>query len=423
MDEGRQAMETRRAVIILMFVSGALASCTSDRRGDEPDPATFHWPMGIVADPSGEYVYVVSTNFDTGETGSTVVPVSVETHEILAGSAIEIGSFAGEIVIAGSDGIGEAGFVAVREDELIEYFLIDWQAALEGGAEVPVLDCGTVPDEEGGLARCEDGHGVQGIGEPEELLGSHRDPYALALGSDPVGGGVWLYSGSIVDGTFSVMEVDEDMTPNPGVAVELESGLHSIIEGPVVDGRRRVYVTNRMVNALHVLEVWKEGGSPRINVLDALQVAQVSSTGDFFRGIAMSNGGQALYIAFRSPPGLVVIDLDEDGNAGLRGIVPLGEFPAGVAVSVTDHPGRELVYVTDYLGDAVFCVDPVSLDVVDRILVDEGPYGIEVVRNDGLGVHRAYITAFEDDTVNVIDLDEESDTWHEIVAVIPQPEE
>ncbi|NOZ02959.1 MAG: hypothetical protein GXP54_13880, partial [Deltaproteobacteria bacterium] len=368
--------------------------------------------MGIAADPAGDYVYVVSTNFDAGKTGSTVVPVSVETNEILAGSAIEIGSFAGEIAVAEQDGVGVVGYVAVREGDVIEYFDIDRSSG------VPVLRCGPRPDD-GSLALCDAGHEVEPIGAPQDLIGTHKDPFALALGASPDGGDRWLYSGSIVDGTFSVLPLGHDMKPVPGQAVKLEAGLHSIVEGPVIDGHRRVYASNRMTNALHVLDVWSEAGVPRIRVLDALQVAQVSASGNFFRGLALSKDKRTLYAAFHSPASLAVIDIDAEGNADMRGLIPLGESPAGVAVAHDDGSGEDRVYVTDYMGDSVYSVDPMAMDVVGRTFVNEGPYGITIVRNKGLNLHRAYVTCFEEGKVDVIDVDPTSDTYDTVVAVIP----
>lgn len=394
----------------------AVLSCTSDRRGDTPDPGRFHWPMGLAVDPGGDYVYVVSTNFDAAQTGSVVVPVSLETHEVLGDSAVEVGSFAGEIAIAGKDGVGVAGYVAIREDDLLEHFTIDRSSG------VPVLRCGEEP-EEGELARCDTVHALEPIGQPEDLVGLHTDPFALALGSDPVDGSRWLYSGSIADGTFAVMALGKDLAPNPGHAVRLDVGLHSVVEGAVVDDRRRVYVSNRFVNALHVVEVWSENGIPNIRVLDTLQVAQVAATGDYFRGIALSNDGRTLYGAFRSPSGLVVVDLDDSGKATLRGIVPLGQSPAGVAVTAATEPGMERVYVTDYMGDAVYCVDPFSMSVTDRIFVDSGPYSIAILPHPTLKTQRAYVVSFEDGKLDVIDLDPASDTWHQVIARIPEEED
>lgn len=397
----------------LLVVIAIVISCTSDRRGVTPDPSVFYWPMGIAVDPAGDYVYVVSTNFDAEKTGSIVVPVSVETNEILAESAVEFGSFGGEIVIAARDGIGATGYVTVREGDMLVYFEIDRSSG------VPVLRCGPEP-EEGSLAQCDPGHLVEPIGAPEDLVGVHDDPFALALGTSHDGNESWLYSGSIIDGTLAVMPLGKDLNPVSGTGIELEPGLHSIVEGPVVDGRRRVFASNRMANALHVLDVWREEGSIRIRVLDALQMPQVAASGNFFRGMALSGDGRTLYSAFQSPPGLVVVDLDDEGDAELRGIIPLGEFPAGVAIVEGNLPGTELVYVTDFMGNAVYCVDPLAMDVADRIHLDSGPYGITVVHNPILHVHRLYVTSFEDARLDVIDVDPASQTFNQVIAALPE---
>lgn len=387
------------------LVLAVFTACASQPRGEAVDPTRLDWPIGVALDPAGDLLYVVSSNFDAGRTGSTVLPIRLDTLEPLPGSAVEVGSFAGEIAVAaGEDGRGAMGYVAVRDGDQVEFFAVD------RSGETPVLQCG----DEGGtpVPRCDPAHRVSSAGSPEELVGQDRDPFALGLGESPDARSRWLYVGSILDGTLSILPLDAGLAPRPGTAVLLSPGLHSVADGPVVAGRRRLYVSNRLSNAIHVVDVTEDGHDVVARVMDSLAVGQVSSTGDYFRGLAMSRDRRTLYAAFRSPASLVVLDIAPDGEVGLRGLVPLHGDPAGVAVA--GSAGRERVYVTDFSGDSVYCVDPSVLDVVDRIPVDAGPYGI-VISGSG----RAFVTAFEDHRVVVVDVDEGSPTWHQVVARVP----
>ncbi len=389
----------------LLFMTVFLAACASQRRGEAVDPTRLDWPIGVALDPSGDLLYVVSSNFDAGRTGSTVIPIRLDTLQPLPASAVEVGSFAGEIAVAaGPDGRGAMGYVAVRDGDEVEFF------AVERSGEVPALRCGDGKP----VPRCDPEHRVSPVRPGESL--EARDPFALGLGESSDSRSRWLYVGSILDGTFAVLPLDAHLVPQHGTAVVLSPGLHSVVDGPVVAGRRRVYVSNRLSNAIHVVDVSEDHEGVHARVMDSLAVGQVSSSGDYFRGLAMSADRRTLYAAFRSPASLVVLDVAQDGQVGLRGLVPLHGGPAGVAV--LRSPRGDRIYVTDFSGDSVYCVDPVALEVLDRIPVDAGPYGI-AISGEGTGPHRAFVTAFEDHRVVVLDVDESSPTWHQVVARVP----
>ena len=143
---------------------------------------------------------------------------------------------------------------------------------------------------------------------------------------------------------------------------------------------------------------------------------QVSSTGDYFRGMALSKGKRLLYAASRSPASLVVFDVLEDGTLSLRGAVPLHGSPAEVAIAPGATPGDEIVYVADYHDDGLYAVDPRAMAVVARIQVGEGPYGVAVQDDPAIGPRRAYVALFEENGLSVVDLDPASSTYHTEIA-------
>ena len=246
------------------------------------------------------------------------------------------------------------------------------------------------------------------------------DPYALALGEGAPNGGRLLYVGSIQDGVFSVLTLDDTLTPKVNSAVVLASGLHSIVEGPVVDGRRRVYVSNRYSPLIHVVDVdcSEAGQACELVVQSAIGISQVTSSGDYYRGLAISKDKRTLYAAHRSPASLAVFDVAEDGTVTERGLLALQGAPANVAL-LSREPGQsDLVYITDYSGDSLYCVDPETMNVVDHIYVGDGPYGIAILKDVTRTLQRAYVTNFEEDSLSVVDLDPDSPTWHQEIARI-----
>ena len=430
-------MQHRSVALAFAASALALASCAGADRGSAVDPTVFHYPTGITLDPGGDWLYVVSTNFDDQYHGGTVLPISLAAFDqllptalsgapgepprvpltdpkILPPSAIEIHSFGGDVAIqAGIDGKGAEGFVAARGGDVVEFFGITRKAGK------PILDCGAGD----GVVQCGSDHQIgltwnDPLGLADPLPG--RDPFALTLGLG-LGNGAAdspetrvAYAGSILDGTVALLKLDAEFQPTLVNVVSLLPGIHSIVEGPLVAGRRVVYVSNRLSNVIHVVELARDGSSNLVLAgRDALSVPEVSSSGDYFRGIALSRDQRRLYAACRSPTSLAVFDVDATGAATLRGLVPLHGAPSMVAVG--DEGGSERVFVTDFAGAGVYVVDPAGMDVTDRIAVGPGPYGIVLAEQPP----RAFITLFEDNSLSVVDLgDSGSATFHTEIARI-----
>lgn len=381
---------------LMIFALGF--SCLSSKRETNPNPTKLHFPIGIGVDPNQDYIYVVSTNFDMGYTGGVVVPISVETDEILASSAIEVGSFGGDIIIHGEDGIGKAGFLAIRDEDAIQFFKIK----REDGK--PILVC-----KEGngkGLMKCDQEHTITEGKDPvtQKKLLPGRDLFGLAAG-ELIGGEKLLFSASILDGTLTVLSLSEEMIPKIEATLQVVKGLHSVVVGRLIDKRLFLYVTSRLNNMIGIVSVWKEEGVIKANLEASIILPQVTSSQDYFRGAAISSDGKLMFTAYRSPPSLVVFRIEDDGMLTLRGLIPLHGGPAEVAVAKGDG---DLVYVTDFQGDGVYCIDPETMMVIDRIPVGWGPYGIGLVENRTLGIYRAYVTLFEEHGISIIDIDRKS---------------
>lgn len=108
----------------------ALLSCTNQAPGISPDPTLIHYPTGIAVHPSGKYLYVANSNFDLAFTGGTVmvfhtdeskeievdragIKTKIKTLELMQGATVEIGSFAGQLLL---NKAGTRAYVAIRQD-------------------------------------------------------------------------------------------------------------------------------------------------------------------------------------------------------------------------------------------------------------------------------------------------------------------
>ncbi len=377
-----------------------LAACGS-MRGEVPDFKAFSYPTAVVADPSGDTVYVVSTNFDSRWQYGWVSPIDARTSTILDAGAVETGSFAGEPAFSvETDAVRMV--LPVRDDNSV--VLID---RTTDGVGVPALSCGDAGDD--GRRRCDGDSSIplDGLAKDEDGEDIEADdPYAVAIGAPVVvpgdAGGPDtlerpLYVGSLQYGTVLLFSMKEGGKPVYQGYQVLQEGLHTLIEWPLSDDERVLLASTRLGNSIHVVRVRHAGGTWSARVDRSLVLPVSTSTGDYVRGMALSKRGPVVYAAYRAPSSLAILDLAADGRPSLRQLVALGGEPSGVAVHAPDG-GPELVYVTDFGGDAVYVVDPSIPAVVDRFLVGQGPYGIAIAAD------RAFVANFEDQDVSVVPL-------------------
>lgn len=408
---------TGSAVVAALAVA-FLGACSDTTRADRPDPAEFHFPTAVVADPAGAWVYVVSSNFDSLYTGGTIVPIDVASRTVVPAGAVEVGSFAGELaLVPGADGRGAGAYLALRDDDALLHLDLAWSD--EGQ---PSFRCAAQPAE--GLARCDGDRSVDVLdllkdAVPEEErddVPEARDPFAILAGAPvrldgPEGvidEGRPLYVGSLRDGVFLVFTLGADGVPAFKAGLELEAGLHSFVEWPVSARERVVVASNRMTALLHVIRVHlKADGTVDAVLEEPVQFDQLAATGDYYRGMAMSRVGPWLYAAYRSPPALAVLEFGADGRPVQRGLVGLYGAPGYVATwAPPDRPEDERVYVTDFTGDALYAIDPWTMTVTDRIEVGAGPYGLAIAGD------MAWVADFEEGAVSVVPLDPSHPEWH-----------
>jgi len=379
-----------------------LAAC-NNVRGEAPDGSRFSFPTAVAADPGGDFVYVVSTNFDSFWQRGWVTTLRVDPPGIVAGGMLQVGSFGGDLVIDRLPGGGARGYLSLRDGDALAWFDI----RRDGDPGEPRLAC-ALPGESAGSGTCleDDALGLQGVlRDAEGDVLDNRDPFALALGApvveDDGNGGTQrhlpLYVGSLQDGVLVVLDVPQEGAPVLQGHLLWDTGLHSLVEVTLEDGNRALFGTTRNRNAIHSAGVVREDGVFRLVPRMPWTVPTIAASGDYGRGMAVSSDRKRLYVSWRSPAALLVLDLDREGNPSMRRLIPLAGSPGQVAVQ-GGGDGRDTVWVTDFAGDSIYGVDPEEGRTLVRVPVGEGPYGIAIAGG------RAFVTNFESQDVSVVTL-------------------
>lgn len=401
-------------MVALMFSGISLmalaTACEDHSRSDPPDPESLHYPYSLVADPAGDYIYVCNTNFDAMFQGGTIVPWSVTQNRQVNTGAAWIGSFGGNLAFdLNADNDASRLLVTIRDSDEIEFLDIS-----RTDLGVPLLSC----SDDGAFEPCDANHRFD-LGSFELLSDGSTvevvNPLPIKIGARPVVNGIPgaqpIYVGSVTSGILALGVLPNGGKPVFDRIVELEAGLHSIIEWRVYEDTRILFVSNRLTDKIHVVRLRLDGD----HVVSAWQEQPANSglayaSGDYFRGLATSNVSRAMYASYRSPASFVRFDVEGDGSPLVRDILPLNGEPGDIAVynpSTGAYP--ELVYVTDFANEAVWVVDPVGMNVVDRVVVGDGPYGIAIAGD------KAFITLFEASQIVALDIDPESPTYHQVV--------
>lgn len=409
-----RARMLRRVAILLFAIAPALGGCSNE--GVDPPGDRIFYPTGMGVSPGGEFLFVASSNFDIAYNGGTIATIDLarveaalpaegdprpaidESELLVSGSAVEIGTFASELVVSED---GTRVFVSVRGDHSVTFADVD---------EAGRLTCSA--NASGGVPSC-NGRFVLGREDNDRGLSLPNEPAGLAL--DAVGdrlfvahaddGEVSMFENA--SGTPELTSVETDFPPGTSGIALREDASGAMLEG---------YVTSRASPVLTRFVVVGDLGVviDRTTPVDFLGLGGVDQ-----RGIAFSADYEQAYLVSRFPESLLLVDTSPDA----RGL-PQDEFvdaievDAGPAV-VAVQPGPEgLVWVSCFRTRKVFVVDPILREVVDVILTGEGPHTIVFDPLRPL----AYVAQFTESTIAVVDVDPVSPTRHQILLTIGIPD-
>ena len=112
----RAPYRTRLALLALFAAVYVSSGCREPVPEDHP-AGQLRFPIGVAADPAGDFIYVTNSNFDLRYLGGTVVAIDVSTNKVV-GNPIQIESFAGEMVFH-DDGAEPALYITNREQNIV----------------------------------------------------------------------------------------------------------------------------------------------------------------------------------------------------------------------------------------------------------------------------------------------------------------
>jgi YVTN family beta-propeller protein len=212
-----------------------------------------------------------------------------------------------------------------------------------------------------------------------------ESPHSVAISPD----GRHIYVTNFRPGTVSVVDPDlEEIV----ATIDVFEGPYGVAAGPQ---GIRLYVTGPSAGRLDLI-ILPGAGTP-------MDVDIHTGIGHNPYGIAISQGGDALYVAAALEDAILIFDaLTKEVDEPIRSM----DFPVGVALS----PDGGTLYASSFFHAAVKVVDLAQKTVVRTLDVPRDPYGL-AVSSDGA---RLYVTHFPGGNVSVIDV-----VSNAVVATIP----
>lgn len=388
------------ALLLVALGAGLLAGCTDDSLLPAAPAGVLRYPIALQADPSGKYVYVAGANFNRQFRAGEIRILDTE-NEVWLRDRQEIPSFCGELTLyPGEAGASTRLLATARDDDSLT------SVAVEADAQgKPSLSCGKLTS----TGRCAADH----------RAGADEDK---TVGDDPMGVDVAeldadhlrITTVGTSDGRVIVRQVNKADTTLKGSVIgsfDFGSGLHSVVTSPLTGW---TYISDLRSSNLYAFTVDRTGAIDSTTGLAAWQVTNqgvltLPSNGnsDHGRGMALSSDKGRLYIAWRSPAALAVLDI-APGPTGPRNqlidLIGLGNRPSTVAVAPTGPNGRDLVYVSNFGDDRIWVVDPDTREIRDLIAVPGSPYSIAVANVPGKG-WTLYAGLFTSSAVAVVPLE------------------
>jgi len=234
----------------------------------------------------------------------------------------------------------------------------------------------------------------------------HTGEYSVAVEVTP--DGAYAYVLNNYENTVSIVSTETNEVVS---TVEVGMGPQNIAFSP---NGLYAYVTNKNGMTVSVIDTDIALSLPLASVVKTIAI-----TADMPKGIAVTPDGNRAFVATAGGEGsgnkVAVLDLvrtkeidtDDDDTNGTTPI-SLYESFEGAPRAVTITPDGTYAYITnlytnvdEVLNDTVSVIDTVTYEVVDEIIVGDGPKGIAITSN---GKYALVANAWGH-TVSIIDLD------------------
>ncbi len=398
-----------RVLAVICAVSALLCAC-SEFKGFRAPNDELYFPVGVALHPNGRFAYVANSNFDAQfrpDIGGTVSVVDLTTMQVIPEATLEIGSFAGDLVLnQGRDGASDPDrlYIAVRGDNSV--------VALAVSEDGSSITCPRSPGAEDALdCRIED------VAE---------DPFTLTMLPRPGDAreGIDLFAVAGIDGYVSYVALDTFAVEDAAIeTVPVVSGASAIAYFANTD---EVWVAGRFSRRIRGLTaVLAPSPSPSQQTNgEVLEVyvsteAFVPSTNDIteVRDIAFSADGERAYISTNTPSAFIVLDMtqDSEGDAHARVMDRFDADGAPAQFALIEENGREVIYAALASAEGIGVYDAATGTLLDTITMDGVAYGLAFDPATLL----LYATIFDVHRLVAIDVDPASATFRTVVGRTP----
>ncbi|MFP4600671.1 MAG: hypothetical protein ACLFVJ_20615 [Persicimonas sp.] len=405
-------------------------SCNDGFEGSLPRRDQLNFPVGVEFHPNGDYLYVVNSNFDARfrpDSGGTVSVIDAETLELLPEATPFMPSFGSSIQL--NEAATKAYATARADDVVVAFDVADDGSALfctndDGERTSDPASCvlDRVPDEPGGAQL-------------------PWDPFDLAVFTvDSDAGPVDVVNLSHIgrDGSRAETRVASITLPGADFSAAsmqtapLITGGNAIVQRP---GTQHLYVAGRDTNGVAIFQPFiDDQGEVEAIIQRGSFALNRSRTGQGdplpvdARALEFDETGDRLFAVTQLPAALHKIQLvpsDPDEGTGtdhkVVSSIPLPDDPTDIKLHTTPQ-GQRLAYVASFNDESIQVVDLDSETIIDEILLDASPYKIAIEpETSGCSTPgercRAFVTLF-DDTPNTVEDCSESESGCGSVAVI-----
>ena len=384
----------------LSLLCRLLAGCGAEGSPPQDEEPRVRYPIGLAADPSGARVYAVGANFDRKYRAGVLRAIDTATDRFVADAVQEVPGFAGGLALQVVDGQPPRLVVPARGDDSVSLIRI---------GSSPPFSCGA--DDVG---RCNPSYRLSNDKTSSSGIGVGDDPIGVFV--EPLGGGAArLHVVATSDGQVTVVDLAAAPTATAGAAAPpvaaalvdrftLVTGLSAVVAAPLSG---RSYVTSSRSRLLRVYRIGalNDAKKPYGAILEPSIELPASRSRDFGRGMALSADGSRVYVAWRSPDALVVLDVAPNRAGVPRNavvdVIGIGREPAQVALA-TLAPDREIAYVSCFGEDAVWAVDVQQRAVVGVMRLAFAPHALSAVKTPA--GWKLYATLFEAHTIVALPL-------------------
>lgn len=410
--------------------------------GDLPPRGALQTPNGLAVHPSGRYLYVLNSNFQSlyrQDLGGTLTVVDLDTLAILDEKTLCLPSFGSTLAFSSSHFAADEprflvaatksnrGVVALALNEQGDTVSCLYEGMNVGDTcvseitSIPgvskrhrILPCEVrnILDDPGGLVALPPIENVTPMNQDAFVLSGLRTGETRAINF--VDGEI---RGQDVKGPQqNVLHLSEDDT-------KVASGAATLVTHPLTGD---IYVGARFDNRIFSIRWLREpitatidperrGFATTIARTGGVRVTSPSSSLEI-RDMKFSADGSRLYATSQAPGSLITMDTSLDAEGKPRNVVirrdELPGRPSAMALLETDD--TTYAYVTLFGERAVAAIDLSTGLRVATIAVGSTPYAIVADPTRA----RVYVALFEENAVAVIDGDESRPTWNQQIATI-----